>query len=238
MRKLFAFGLAAALLAVGLVSAEARAPSAGVTVYGTDMLGLVDEGGYFCVGNAQTGIATGATPTAFSDTNPFVAIFNKEAIGGKSIYLDFVTLVATAAGTAGTALEVATQVDLNGDRYTSGGSDLTANIVNPNGNAGGSSVAKFRAGNITAAAKTTSARQVTGQRILKTAIPAINDTYTMKFGGVDSITSSGPTAAVTWTTINLPKLVVPPQGSALIHLWLPSQSGASSYIPEACWAER
>lgn len=34
------------------------------------------------------------------------------------------------------------------------------------------------------------------------------------------------------------KIVVPPQGSCLIHIWLPSQTGASSFIPEMGWVER
>lgn len=214
-------------------------PYVGSNVFplGVDFHNAAAEGSYFCVSNAQTGIATAAAPTAFSDTNPFIAIYNKDAAGGKSIYIDFCTLVATAAGTAGTSLQVATQIDINVDRYTSGGTDMTANIVNVNGGASGASIAKVRAGNITASAKTSQARQITGNRWLSGAIPVIGDTYVMKFGATDSIANMS-ISTVKKVVENFPKIVIPPQGSALIHLWLPSQSAASSYIPELGWIER
>lgn len=200
-----------------------------------DFQGLADEGGYFCVTSTQTGIATGATPTAFSDTNPFVSIYNKDS--AKSIYLDFLTLIATAAGTAGTSLQAAAQIDLLTDRYTSGGTDLTGSIVNPNGNAPNVSIAKFRAGNITAAAKSNAARLVVGNRWLSGAIPVPGDEYTLKFGGIDAPSFVG-ISTIKKVLINVPKIVIPPLGSALVHLWLPSQSAASSYLAEAGWVEK
>ncbi len=210
---------------------------AGTNVFpiNTDFHGVVDEGSYFCVQGAQTGIATAAAPTAFSDTNPFLSIFNKDTV--KSIYLDFIALMVTAAGTNGTQLFAAAQIDLNTDRYTSGGTDLTANIANPNGNAPNVSSAKFRAGNITAAAKSSVARQLVGNRVLRGSIPVVNDTYIIKFGAVDSPAALG-VSTVGMVLQNVPKIVIPPQGSFLLHLWLPAQSVASSYIPEAGWVER
>lgn len=206
---------------------------------GTDAHGIVAEGNYFTVNNAQTGIATASAPTSFSATNPFIVIYNKGVAGGPSIYLDFATLMPTAAGTNGTALLAAVTMDFGGNRYSSGGTVMTTSIVNPNGNSSNNaSVAQVYAGNITASSATSQARTIVGQRVLKTAIPAVNDMYTIKFGGNEVITSSGPTAAVAFTTVGAPKLVIPPQGSALIHLWLPSQSAASSYAPELGWYER
>ncbi len=198
---------------------------AGTNVFpiNTDFHGVVDEGSYFCVQGAQTGIATAAAPTAFSDTNPFLSIFNKDTV--KSIYLDFIALMVTAAGTNGTQLFAAAQIDLNTDRYTSGGTDLTANIANPNGNAPNVS------------AKSSVARQLVGNRVLRGSIPVVNDTYIIKFGAVDSPAALG-VSTVGMVLQNVPKIVIPPQGSFLLHLWLPAQSVASSYIPEAGWVER
>lgn len=213
-----------------------------VSNIGADFHGIVDEGGYFTTNNAQTAVATAAAPTSFSATNPFIAIFNKQTAGatGPNIYLDFIAIIATAAGTAGTSVQFAVTLDFNGDRYSSGGTDITANIVNPSGasNALNASNAKVRIGNITAGAATTSVRTVVGNRWLKTAIPAAGDTYMIKFGAVDGTTVSGPTAAVAFTTVNVPKIIIPPQGSMLVHLWLPSQSAASNYLVEASWYER
>lgn len=59
---------------------------------------LADEGAYFTVNGAQTGLATAAAPTAFSATNPFLIAYNSSTVN--RAYLDAATLVATAAGTA------------------------------------------------------------------------------------------------------------------------------------------
>lgn len=201
-----------------------------------DMFGIADLGQYFTVNNAQTGIATAAAPTAFSATNPFLAVVNKDVPGGKNVYLDFLTLIATAAGSAGTALQAAVTLD-NIQRYTSGGTDVTANIANTNGNSGTKSIAQVVAGNITAAAASGVVRTIAGNRWLKGAIPVVGDEYTIKFGGVDSPSFVGISTIIK-TLINVPKIVIPPGWTALVHLWLPSQSGASSYTPELGWVER
>lgn len=211
--------------------------TAPVLPIGPDMMGVAAEGTYFCVNNAQTGIATAATPTSFSDTNPFITIFNKNTAGGASIYLDFIALIATAAGTAGASVQCSGQLDFNVDRYTSGGTDLTSLIVNPNGNATGTSAAKFRAGNITASAHTSVSRTIFGNRYLSGAIPVAGDTYVLKFGGLDSVSTLG-ISTIKMGVQNVPKVVIPPQGSFTLGIWLPSQSAASSYAPEAGWVER
>ena len=207
------------------------------TPIGADQAGLVEDGGYFTVNNAQTGIATAAAPTAFSDTNPFIAIYNQEAAGGKSIELDFLALICTAPGTSGTSLQAAIQLDLSVDRYTSGGTDLTSRIKNPHGGAGGTSIAKVRAGNITASALTSLARSIVGNRWLTGAIPVIGDTYILKFGAVDQVANMS-ISTIKKVIEGVPKIIIPPLGSCLIHLWLPAQAAASSYIPELGWAER
>lgn len=201
-----------------------------------DQFAIADLGQYFAANNAQTGIATAAAPTAFSATNPFLVVVNKDASGGKNIYLDFVTLVNTAPGTAGASLQVAVALD-NTNRYTSGGTDITANIVNTNGNVGNKSIAQVVAGNITAAAATGNVRNVVGNRYLKGAIPVAGDEYTLKFGGVDA-PSAIQISTISKVEINVPKIVVPPGWTALVHIWLPSQSAASSYAPELGWVER
>lgn len=204
-----------------------------------DFGGLADEGSYFnaCAAAPQTGIATAAAPTAFSATNPFFTIYNSENAGNpnaKRIILDFAALVATAAGTGGTSLQVAVTMD-NTARYTSGGTALVPKSTNGDNNNG--SIATVFAGNITATAASSAVRNILGQRAFKGAIPVIFDTYMLKFGGVDQLPS------ITISTIAkvveaCPKVVIPPGWTALVHLWLPGQSGASSYIAELGWVER
>lgn len=204
-----------------------------------DMHNAVDEGNYFVANNDQTGLANAAAPVAFSATNPFIAIYNRDTgPTGKSIYLDFLTLVNTVIGTAGADIQFALTLDNGLDRYTSGGTDLTAlHIFNPNGNSGQASIAKVRAGNITAAAATAAVRTIVGRRYLKGAIPVVGDEYTIKFGGVDAPSFIG-VSTIAKVLVNVPKIVIPPAGSLLLHLWLTSQSAASSYAVEMGWIER
>lgn len=201
-----------------------------------DMMAAAEAGYYYGCNNAQSGLATAAAPTSFSATNPFVVIFNKAAPGGLKIELDYLTLIATAAGTAGANVQVAVAVDA-GNRYTSGGSELTANIFNPYFDASNTSVARVFAGNITASAAGSTVRNVVGNRFLKGAIPVAGDEYTLKFGGVDSPSFIG-ISTIMKSLINVPKVIIGPQESALVYIWLASQSAASSYIPELGWLER
>lgn len=204
-----------------------------------DMAAAAEEGAYFTVNNAQTGIATAATPVSFSATNPFLIVYNRETASNpaaKRIILDYAMLLPTAAGTAGANVQFAVTLD-SGNRYSSGGTELTTLIVNPNGDASGTSVAKVYAGNLTATAASALVRTVVGQRYMKGAIPVIGDTYTIKFGGVDAPSFIGISTILT-SVNNVPKVVIPPGWSAIVHLWLTSQSAASSYAPELGWVER
>lgn len=201
---------------------------------------FADEGSYFTCNNAQSGLATAAAPTAFSATNPFLVIANIDSPSNstpKRIYLDFCRLVATAAGTAGASVQAGITID-NGNRYSSGGTEITAAIVSPNMDGPArSSIAKVYAGNITATAATLSARTVTGQVALKGAIPVAGDNYILNFGGVEAVMMIA-TATLTWSSQPIVPIIIGPNQSALIHLWLPSQSAASSYAPEISWWER
>jgi len=237
-----------ALSALGMQADGAQSSPAGVRVgrYGEgyalslfpDYGVLADEGTVFTVNNAQTGLATAAAPTSFSATNPFLLIYNRDAQpNGKRIYLDTATLVATAAGTAGTNLQCAVSID-SGNRFSSGGTEITANIVNPNFDATGGSVARVWAGNITATAASSAVRNIVGNRFLKGAIPAVGDTYILKFGGVDAPLITGSAGSLFTMVQNVPKVVVGPNESALVYIWLATQSAASSYLPEIAWVER
>lgn len=198
------------------------------------------EGSYFTVNNGQTGLATAATPVSFSATNPFLLIYNSANPANPiaaSIILDYAMLLNTAAGTAGVNVQFAITLDA-GNRYSSAGTDLTNLVVNPNGFASAAkSVAKVYGGNITASAATAAVRTLVGNRWMKGAIPVAGDQYTVKFGGVDAPTFIG-ISTILFSLNNVPKVVVPPGWSMLLHIWLASQSAASSYAPEVGWIER
>jgi hypothetical protein len=196
---------------------------------------LALEGVYYSANNAQSGIATAAAVTAFSAVNPFLTIWNTASASNTAsahIVLDYISLVATAAGTGGTSLQCAVVID-SYNRYTSGGTALTPQKSD---SYGAPSIAQVYAGNIVAAAALSSARTPVGLRYLKGAIPVAGDTYTLQFGSVDSV-SSLQAATITFSEQHMPPIAVNPGEIALVYIWLPSQSAASSYAPEIGWYE-
>lgn len=209
---------------------------------------LVDEGSYFTTNNAQTGIATAAAPTAFSATNPFLVIYNASNPSDDfalRFYLDYLMLMVTAAGTAGTSVQCAITRD-RGNRYTSGGTEITANIA-ATGPTSTASLARIWAGNITASAASTNVKTLVGNRTLKTMTapaPTIGDQYTLRSGAPSMAenllySNAGTTLVnVLQNTQSIPPIIVGPDESLLFHLWIVTQSAASSYAPELGWWER
>src|SRR5215472_14739692 len=111
-----------ALSALGFQADGAQSSAAGIRLgrYGEGyamslwpgMETVADEGSYFVVNNAQTGIAGTAAVTGFVATTPYLIIYNRDAQpNGKRIYLDYILLVATAANTAGTSEQMQIAVD-------------------------------------------------------------------------------------------------------------------------------
>ena len=209
---------------------------------------LADEGSYFLTRSPTpgTGLATIAAPTTFAATSPFLIVTNNNPVGGKNIFLDYLKLICTAAGTGGTALNFATVLDA-GSRYTSGGSggagtqlaSLLAGPYTPNMQAAGQSGALVYAGALVAAAATAGARTLSNSRF-RTAIPVVNDEYVINFGGdsvaLDGVLVSG--TAIAQRTVPHAPVVIAPGSSFLLHLWLPSQSAASSYEVDIGHVER
>lgn len=209
---------------------------------------LVDEGSYFTTNNAQTGLATAAAPTAFSATNPFLVIYNGSNPSddfAQRIYLDYMMLMCTAAGTAGTSVQIAITKD-RGNRYTSGGTDLTAAIT-PTGPTSIASTTRIWGGNITASAASTNVKTLVGNRTLKVMTapaPTVGDQYTLRSGAGNmaeniNYSNNGTTVTqISQITQSIPPMVVGPDESLLVHLWIVTQSAASSYAPEIGWWER
>jgi hypothetical protein len=208
---------------------------------------LADEGAYFVTNNAQTGLAE-ANNTAFTAIAPFIIVQNTDSVGGRRIYLDYIALVTTAAGSAASGLvsiQAAVVVD-TGLRYSSAGSNLTANIVNPNMDVSAAkSVATIYAGVPVATAATGASRTVCGLRILRptvsgTVADVVGEMKLLNFGGVE-----GSTGTVTLGSANLlpqafPPIVIGPQQTALIYIWqsVGATNVVASYAPELGWWER
>lgn len=208
---------------------------------------LAKEQSYFTVGNPTpgTGLATIAALTAVVDTSPFLIITNNNPVGGPSVELDYLKLICTAPGTAGTALNWASKLD-SIPRYASAGSVLAgAASANPGASSpnsagvGDTSVAVY-AGALVAVAASLAGSRVLSRGVFRTAIPVIGDQFLLNFGGHE-FTSVGlaknGTAPSDFTHHHAP-VSIAPGGSFLLHLWLPSQSAASSFEVEAGYVKR
>lgn len=189
---------------------------------------FADEGSYFLARNPTdgTGIATIAAATAYDSTKPFIYIYN--ANSNKNVILDYLKLVATAAGTNGTAINLTHQLDA-GSLYTSGSVAVTP--VNCNaGSQNGSGVSLY-AGTTLVTVTATSAARTLGHLAIRPVIPVVGDTYYVNFGGNDPFLASLAVAGTAISNIgmNTAPVVIPPGYCWKAGVWLPSQSAASSY---------
>ena len=211
---------------------------------------LADEGTYFTANNAQTGLATSAV-AAFTAASPLIVLSNTDSpsnAAAKRIYLDYVTLITTAAGSfasAGVNLQMSIYLD-QGDRYSSGGTDLSNLIVSPNMDGPTrNSIAKVRFGAIVATAATGAARCVVGLRTLRPAVSAtvadvVGETKTINFGGVEAAMNGSITVAnANMICLPAPPLVIGPNQCCLIYFTMNGTTpAAASYAPEISWWER
>jgi hypothetical protein len=205
---------------------------------------LADEGSYFVTNNAQTGIAS-AYNTSFTATAPFVLIYNgnlSTAGAGLRVYIDYIALVAIAAGASTTTagyVAAAITVD-TGNRYTSGGTNLTANIVSPNyAVAGPPSGISIYCGAITATSASGSVRTVVGVRNIRpsvssTVINVVGDMNLITFGSVEGSTGSITVANANIMPQAFPPIIIPPGASGLFYLTYPVMSApsAATFAPE------
>lgn len=214
--------------------------------------GLVDEGAYFIGSNgSQTGIIS-SPATGFVATTPSLILFNTDSAGSSSakrIYIDYMNLVTTVVGSAASGLvnlQAAVYLDL-GNRYSSGGTEITNTIVNPNMDVSArSSIAKLYFGALTASAATGSVRAVVPLRVIRPAVSGtvmdvVGETKWFNFGGVEGALNGSITIAnANFITVPMPAIVVGPGQCALIYLWqnVGGTNVAATYAPELGWWER
>lgn len=190
---------------------------------------IADEGSYFtAMGAADTAYNfSGATQTAWVATTPTFFIRNNAAAAGVRIYMDYIRIKFTTAGTAGTRIEGAVFID-TGARTTSAGTALT--VVNVNG-------AQQTATNSTGvvAGAITANAAVTPKQLyrfsLSTVIPAIGETYLITFGNQTGMTHTDKTASCG-------PCIIDGGQTCLLYLWSPSQSATPTVEMNAGWYER
>lgn len=212
---------------------------------------LADEGSYFLVNNnSQTGILS--TPaTGFVATTPALIVVNTDQPTNpnyRRVYLDFLNLVTTVVGSAASGLvnlQAALVID-TGNRYSSGGTNITANIVSPNGDLTPKSVAQVYFGALTATAATLSARQLSPLRVIRPAVSAtvldvVGETKWFNFGAVEGMLNGSITIAnANFIPVPMPAVILGPNQSALLYLWqnVGGTNIAATYAPELGYWER
>jgi hypothetical protein len=205
------------------------------------------EGTKYVVTNPTpgTGLATIAALVAYDQTKAFLTLRNTDVLaGGKSIVPDYLKLINTAAGTAGasTHLTVTLDTDEPNTKWTSGGSILAGVGGAPgaravSGREGGVGIAEVHAGALVSVAGPAS--RIVSNSIFRTVIPVVGDEYVLVFG-VDEKDISNPTlnGAVPGKFLEFaPEVEIPPHWVMACHLWLPSQSAASSWEVELAYWE-
>jgi hypothetical protein len=212
---------------------------------------LVDEGSYFITTNAsQTGILS-SPATAWVATTPACIIYNQDSPNQpapKRINLDYINLCTTVVGSAASALvnvQMAIYTDL-GNRYTSGGTEITANIMSPSTDLPKNSLAKVYFGAITAAAATGNVKAVVPLRVVRpcvstTVVDVVGETKWFNFGGVEGALNGSITIAnANFITVPLPAIQIGPGYCALIYIWqnVGGTNVAATYAPEIAWWER
>ncbi len=198
-----------------------------------------DEGSYFIARNATpgTGQAGHAAPTTHDTAKPFVFLRNGAEVGGRRVYLDYLKLQVTAAGTSGTLNYATHTVDRN---RTPGSGGVALTVVNVNPQSTRSSVlSNALAGPVVPGESNTADARIVAHAKARSVIPVIGDVLLFNFGG-----AAVPTGAVMAGTtelervIHCPPIVLGPGDSYHLVLWRASQSGAASYEIEIGLWER
>jgi hypothetical protein len=200
---------------------------------------LADAGVYYVCNNAQTAIAP-TYGTSLVATSPFIVISNGTA--SQRLYLDYIALTTTTAGACTTTTgytAAAIYID-NILRYTSGGTNLSTTIYNPNMVVGvNNSAASIYCGAIVAPAASGAVRCICGLRNIRpgvstTFFSAAGDMNLLTFGSVEGATGSITIANANIMPQAFPPVILGPGHTMLLYLWYPVLTAPSAgvYAPE------
>jgi hypothetical protein len=222
---------------IGQLRASTYGELVTTSLYGSRMKVLADEGSFFTAVNptAGTGIIDTAALTGFVTTTPTMVVVNSNSTGGKSLYLESLRLNVTAAGTSGTNWSWAMYVD-TGNRYSSGGSQITPNNINMLASNSTGALVYFGAITATAANSQRKIAASPGRTVIK----VVGDEYRWTFG--DS--SPAPVGMPMEGTLQIqrhfhaPPVVIPPGCSFCFYEWGASQGTAAGFEFQLNYFER
>jgi hypothetical protein len=211
---------------------------------------LADEGSYFVATNPTpgTGIATttsvvdGANSGATSaQTRPLMIVYNGASPNdpnAKNLYPLYLNMSFTTVPAVGTVWQTAMWLEpVGASAYTSGGSTIVPNNVNPNSNTNTRASVYF--GALTAAATTTGGKLVMA-RAVTSILPILRDVHLFTFGDVTQPAAVIQGTATVARTIVVPcaPLVIPPGYALKLGGWMTGNNAAPAWEFEFGYAER
>lgn len=203
-------------------------------------LELADLGVYYVAitPTPATGIITSGSVQAFTETTPFLVVYNS---GLLNIYPAYLRLRVSAAGATDSAATFLTNTIDSGNRLSAIGSGTLLTKANTNSNSAASSGAICTAGPITASAATGFRRIVSHSAVRSLKIGVIHDTIAMNWGAptqslVATLINNATTHSDTVIN-NAPIVIAPNQSMVLVH-WAASQTTGTTYEIEFAYVEK
>jgi len=221
---------------------EMRSDQFGAAHIRNELLAWCEEAAYYKATNPTmgTGLAMGIQ-TTFSDTANVLAIM-RNGSASKLIIPHYLRLTCTGAGATTTSSHIAIITD-TANRWSSGGTDLTAEVKNARSDqAPASAVDVLRFGAITALAQSAK-RQLIRAPLKTQAAPCwvVGDEVVICFSAMETFTNglkSGAAASV--FVVSAGPLILGGQNHCvLFHMWNPANATtAPSWECEFAWWER
>jgi hypothetical protein len=221
------------------VSRQVLVDEFGSQIVKEELFALTELGSLFRACNATfgTGVAMGIQ-TSFSDTAN-VLFLMRNGSATKKIIPRYINLLCTAAGASTTSSRLAIVLD-TANRYSSGGTDLSGNIVNANSGKAPTSAIDVLRYNCTASAAVAK-RQVANIQLKTQAAPCwvVGDSVFINFGALNDLGAISGTAANRLTCGVAPVVLEGQNHCMLIHMWNPANATtAPSWEFELAWLEK
>ena len=209
-------------------SADRRTPYGDLNNYSIPRYSLADEGSYYHVTNPTIDTTVGyGVLAAYAATTPAFLVVNTAVAGGRTIFLDFLTLRVTVAPASATNWKYVVDVDSTQRISTAptGGANRTSEVNNinplmPNDFEG--QVWAFTGGTVLTVMAASNARKV-AHGPWANSIPVALDEMTIQFG--NGAIGATPVATVGRRVVGAGPVIIPPGCSAAIHMY-----GASNAI--------
>lgn len=199
---------------------------------------MADAGCYFVAvtGTPGTGLITTGSVQAFTETTPYLVVYNS---GSLNIYPSYLKLGISVAGATDSAATFLTNTLDQGNRVTSGGTALVKSNLNSASTTSSSAI--VTAGTITASAATGGRRIVSHSKVRSLKIGVIHDTITMNWGGsAQPLTSTliNNTTTHSDTVVDVAPVVIAPGYSMVLVHWAASQTTGTTYEIEFAFVEK